>query len=105
MVPPESATEAPLLAAVTLPPAHVVAPPADAVLARPAGYVSVNAAPVIAVAPGLVSVIVRTEVAPGTMSDGEKLFARDGCASTASAAEAPAAVPALAVVTLPVELA
>src|SRR5438876_915175 len=100
MVAAESATEAPLLAAVTLPPAQVVAPLAEAVLVRPAGYVSVNAAPLIGVALGFVSVIVRTEAPPGTTSDGENAFAVAGCASTVSVAEAPAAVPALVVVTL-----
>jgi len=37
IVPPESATLVPLFAAVTVPPAQVVAPEADAVFVRPAG--------------------------------------------------------------------
>ena len=105
IVAPESATEAALFAAVTLPPAQVVAPLAEAVLTRPAGYVSVNAAPLIGVAFGLVSVIVRTEAPPGTTSEGENAFAIVGCKSTVKVADAPAAVPAFVVVTLPVELA
>ena len=65
MVPPESATLAPLLAAVTVPAPHVVAPAGVAVFTRPAGYVSVKAAPVIAAAFALVSVMVRTDGAFG----------------------------------------
>ena len=53
MVPPESATLLPPLAAVTVPAPHVVAPAGAAVFTRPAGYVSVNAAPVIATAFGV----------------------------------------------------
>ncbi len=104
MLAPESATLLPLLAAVTVPPAHVVAPLATAVFTRPAGYVSVNAAPVIGLAFALVNVIVSTEVALGATSDGTNALATAGCDSTVSVAEAPAEVPALAVVTLPVEL-
>ena len=37
IVPPDSATLVPLLAAVTVPPAHVVAPDALAVFTNPAG--------------------------------------------------------------------
>ncbi len=64
MVPPESATLPPLAVAVTVPPAHVVAPAGVAVLVTFTGYVSVNAAPVIAVAFAFVSVIVRIDVSP-----------------------------------------
>src|SRR5476649_1672623 len=63
IVPAESATLAPPLAAVTAP-AQVVAPAGVAVLTRPTGYVSVNAAPVIAVVFGLLSVMVSTDAAP-----------------------------------------
>ncbi len=59
-MPPESATLVSLFAAVTVPPAHVVAPDAEAVLTRLAGYVSVNAAPFTATAFALLSVIVST---------------------------------------------
>src|SRR5882672_12470637 len=58
----------------------------------------------MALAFGLVSVIVSTEVAPGTISDGANDFATAGCESTVSVADAPVAVPALVVVTLPVLL-
>src|SRR5438128_1915522 len=65
----------PPLAAVTVPPAHVVAPDADAVLTRFAGYVSVNAAPVTAVAFGLVSVMVSTLVSFVPIELGANAFA------------------------------
>ena len=63
-----------------------------------------NAAPVIAAALVLVSVIVSVEAPFTPIALGAKAFAIAGCASTVSVAEAPAAVPALVVVTLPVEL-
>ena len=72
---------------------------------RPAGYVSVNATPVTATALVLPSVSVRTEVAPRPTAAGENALASVGCASTVRVAAAPEAVPALAVVTLPVLLA
>jgi hypothetical protein len=50
-----------------------------------------------------VSVIVSTEVAPTATAAGVNDLAIAGCASTVSVAEAPAAVPAFVVVTLPVE--
>ena len=65
---------------------------------------SVNAAPVIAVAFVLVSVKVRTEATLVPTAEGAKAFVTTGRASTVKIAEAPAAVPALVVVTLPVEL-
>ena len=65
---------------------------------------SVKATPVIAAALVLVSVIVRTEVAFVVTVAGAKDFAAVACARTVSVAEALGAVPALAVVTLPVEL-
>src|SRR6185312_9206988 len=102
IVPPESATLVPLLAAVTVPPAHVVAPEAEAVFTRPAGYGSVKAAPVTAAAFALESVIVSTEAPLGATDAGAKAFAIDGCASTVSVAVAPATVPAFVVATLPV---
>src|SRR5258705_203689 len=102
MVPPASATLVAFAAAVRTPP-HVVAPAGVPVFTRPAGYVSVKAAPVIAEALVLVSVMVRIDGAFGSMAVGLKLFAMDGCALTVSVAEAAAAVPALVVVTAPVE--
>src|ERR1700674_2149300 len=104
IVAPESATLGPLLAAVTVPPTHVVVPFGVAVLVRFAGYVSVNAAPVIALAFGLVSVMVSVEATLTPTADGLKAFAIAGGPSTVSVAEAPATVPAFVVVTLPVEL-
>ncbi len=66
---------------------------------------SVNAAPVIAVAAlAFVSVIVSTEATFGATFVGAKAFAIVGCESTASVAVAAGAVPALVVVTVPVEL-
>src|SRR5438105_3448874 len=100
MVAPERARLAPPFAAVTVPPAHVVAPDADAVFTRLAGYVSVNAAPVIAVALGLVRVMVSTEAAFGATLLGLNALAMVGCESTVRVAEAPATVPAFVVVTL-----
>ena len=64
-----------------------------------------KAAAVSAVAFGFVSVIVSTDVAFVATVAGAKAFAIVGWASTLNVAEAPAAVPALVVVTLPVELA
>ena len=61
IVAPESATLAPALTAVTVPPAQVVAPEAGLAFTRFTGYVSVNAAPVIATAFGLASVMVSVE--------------------------------------------
>ena len=63
-----------------------------------------NAAPVSAVALALASVIVRTDVVLGAMRDGLNAFVTVGRASTVSVADAPAAVPAFVVVTMPVEL-
>src|SRR5687768_2531085 len=104
MVPPASARlEAPA-AAVTAPPAQVVAPAGVPVFAIAAGYVSVNAAPLIAVVFGLVSVIVSTEVPPGPIEAGANTLVAVGGESTASVAEAPGTVPAFVVVTLPVLL-
>src|SRR5438105_9396139 len=48
--------------------------------------------------------MVATEVALGAIGLVPNAFVIVGCASTVSVAEAPAAVPALVVVTLPVEL-
>jgi hypothetical protein len=61
MVAPESLSEFPPLAAVTVPPVQVVAGEALAVFTMPDGYVSVKAAPVIAVELGLVSVMTMGE--------------------------------------------
>src|SRR5438552_6616225 len=102
IVPPESARDVPLFAAVTVPP-HVVAPLAEAVLTRPAGYVSVNAAPVTATALPLVSVTVSTEVVPTETAAGVNDLAIAGCASTVSVAEAPADGQAVVEGTFPVE--
>src|SRR5439155_22240646 len=104
IVPPESATLVALLTAVTVPPAHVVAPLAAAVFTRFAGYVSVKDAAVSAVAFGLVSVMVSTEAAFVPTVAGANALATVACASTVRVAEPPAAVPALVVVTLPVVL-
>ena len=92
----------PLFAAVTMPPAQVVAPLALAVFTRPAGYVSVNAAPVTAAAFGLVSVMVSTLASLEPMEAGVKLFATVRPPSTVSDAFAAAAfAPALVVITPP----
>ena len=64
-----------------------------------------NVAPVIATAFGFVSVIVREEMPFTATAVGLNALATVGCASTVNVAEAPADVPALVVVTLPVELA
>ena len=105
IVPPESATLLPLFAAVTVPPAHVVAPPAAPRFTRPAGYVSVNAAPVIAVAFGLVSVMVSAEVPFTPIAAGANALAIVGLREHRErGGGAAAAVPALVVVTAPVEL-
>jgi hypothetical protein len=64
----------------------------------------VKAAPVIAVALAFESVIVSTAVAPGAIALGAKAFAIVGRAITVSVAEAAEAVPALVVLTSPVEL-
>ncbi len=90
--------------ATTVPPAHVVAPLAGLALTRFAGYVSVKAAPVIATAFELVSVMVRVEVPFTPIGFAPNAFETAGCAITKSVAEAPDAMPALVVVTLPVEL-
>ena len=100
-VPPESATLVPLLAAVTMPPPHVVAPEADAVFTRPAGYVSVNAAPVTAVAFGLVSVIVSTLVSLVPTEAGAKLFVTVSPSTASDALAAAVFAPAFAVVSAP----
>ncbi len=102
-VAPDNAALVPLLAAVTVPPTHVVAPEADAVFTRPAGYVSVNAAPVIAVAFGLVSVIVITLTSFVPSDAGEKALATVRSVSTLKVA-LPAVVfePALVVVSPPI---
>ena len=52
---------------------------------------------------GLVIAMSSCAVAPGTMLAGVKLFTVVGRASTFNVSEAPAAVPALVVVTGPVE--
>ncbi len=62
-----------------------------------------NAAPLIAVVFALVSVIVRTDVPFAPIGFGEKALVEAGCARTDSVAVAAGAVPALAVVTGPVE--
>src|SRR6185503_847063 len=56
----------------------------------------------MAAALGLAMSMVSTEVAPGAIDEGVKVLATVGRCSTFSVAVAPAAVPALAVVTLPV---
>ena len=61
-----------------------------------------NAAPVIAVALLLLSVIVRAEVPLMPIAAGLKALAMAGCDRTVNVAAAPPAVPAFAVVTLPV---
>ncbi len=100
-VPPESATLAPPLAAVTTPP-HVVAPLALAVFTRPAGYVSVNAAPVIAVAFGLVSVMVSTDALLVPIEAGVNDFATESAVATVSVSLADAVfAPPFAVVSAP----
>src|SRR6185503_586913 len=101
-VPVASARLLPLLAAVTVPPAQLVAPEAEAELTRPAGYVSVKAAPVTAAAFGFVSVMVRTEAPPVPMADAENAFATVSAEFTVSD-PLPAAVlaPALEVVRPP----
>ena len=81
-----------------------MAPAGAAVFTRLAGYVSVNAAPVIAVALLLVSVIVSTDTAFGAIGFGANALATAGCARTVKVAVAALAVPALVVVTAPVEL-
>ena len=103
IVPLASATLLRLLAAVTAPPAHVVAPLAAAVFTSPAGYVSVNAALVIAVAFGLVSVMVRTLGALTPTVAGVKDFAAVAVASTVSVMfAAPVLAPALVEVSPPI---
>ena len=104
IVPAESATLLPPAVAATEPAPQLVAPAGVPVFTRLRGYVSVNAAPVIADVFGLVSVIVRTDVAPRPTAFGAKALAMVACCSTVSVADALAAVPALAVVTLPVLL-
>ena len=104
MVPPESATLVPLLAAVTVPAPQVVAPEGDAVFTRPAGYVSVNAAPVTAVAFGLVSVMVSTDGEPGATAGRREGLRDRRMLQHGERGRGRRAVPALAVVTLPVEL-
>ena len=74
-------------------------------MTRFAGYASVNAAPVMALAFVFVSVIVSVDVPLRPIAVGLNALAIVGCASTVKVAEPPATVPALVVVTLPVELA
>jgi hypothetical protein len=104
MVAPASATLAPPLAAVTLPPAQVVAPLALAVLTSPAGYASLKSAPVIAVALVLLRRMVSSAVAFGATPVGAKVLVRVGRASTVRLADAAGALPALALVMTPLEL-
>ena len=67
--------EPPAVAETAPPPPHVVAAFGVAAITTPAGNVSVSGAVKVAtVASGLDSVIVRTEVAPGTMVNGLKPF-------------------------------
>ena len=92
----------PLFAAVTVPPAQVVAPLAAALLTRFAGYVSVNAAPVTAVAFGLVSVMMRTLVSLVPIELGANAFATVSPPRTLRVAFAAAVLaPAFAVSTAP----
>ncbi len=101
-VPPESATLIPLFAAVTVPPAHVVAPLALAVFTRLAGYVSVKAAPVAAVAFGFVSVIVRTDTSVVPIEAGVNDLATVSAFNTVRLALAAAVLaPAFVVVSAP----
>jgi hypothetical protein len=70
---PESATLGPLAAAVTVPPVQFVAPAGVPEFVIAAGYVSVNAMPVtVVVVFGLFSVIVRVDVPPDWIDEGEK---------------------------------
>ena len=62
-----------------------------------------NAEPVIATAFGFVRVIVRTEVPFTPIGFGLKALAMLGCATTVNVPEAPAELPALVVLTTPVE--
>src|SRR5258707_45392 len=102
MVAPEGATLGPPLAAVTVPPTHVVALEAGGAFTRFTGYGSVNAAPVTAVVFGLVSVIVSTEVSLVPIEAGVKLFATESAVATTSVSLAAAVLePALVVVSAP----
>ena len=99
----ESDTLPPPLAAVTVPPGHVVAPEAGFAFTRPNGYVSRNAAPVRATALVLPSVIVRTDVPLVPIAAGANAFVIVGWLRTVSVALAAVAVPAFAEATGPVE--
>ena len=103
IVAPVMASVEPPAIAATVPP-HVVAPAGVVAFTRLAGYVSVNATPVIAALFVFVSVTVSNAGVPIPVTVGVNASAADGCAITVSVAEAPVAVPALVVVTLPVEL-
>ena len=63
-----------------------------------------KAAPLIAAAFALVSVMVSVDVPLVPITVGANAMLTAGCAITVNVAEAPAAVPAFVVVTLPVEL-
>jgi hypothetical protein len=104
IVAPASDTVPPPFAAVTLPPAQLVAAAGVALFTRPAGYVSVKAAPAMAVAFAFESVKVSSELPLIPTAAGLKALVTAGRESTASVAEAPAALPALLVVTAPVAL-
>ena len=104
IVAPLNATEPPPAAAVTVPPAQVVAPLGVPVLTRFAGYVSVKAAPVILAVLGFVRVTVNTEVRFLPITFCVNDFATVGGLMTVRVADAGAPVPAFVVVTLPVLL-
>ena len=99
-----TASVVPPLAADTVAPTQVEAPPAGVEFSTPAGYVSVNVAPVIGCGFGLVSVTVTVEVPPVAIVDGANALATVGCARTVMDPEAVAAVPAFVVVTVLVVL-
>jgi hypothetical protein len=101
-VPLERDAVVPFAAAVTVPPAHVVAPPGVAVLVTPPGSESVNAAPVRSTELGLVSVTVNTEAAPVAILEGENDLATVGGFRTVKVPDAGAAFePPFDVVTAP----
>ncbi len=99
---PAIARLAPPLAAVIVPPVHVVAALVVAAFTRPAGYVSVNATPVMADVFALVSVTVSVEVAPVVIGLAEKALATDGWLRTFNVPVAAAALPAFVVEMAPV---
>ena len=101
---PVKANEVPFGNPVTVPP-QVLTIPGIVALKSCGGYVSVSAMPEIACpALGFVNTIVSVEVPPAAMEVGENDFATVGGPMNVIVAIAALLVPALVVVTLPVEL-